>query len=161
MSLVGRVTSIHIHPEKSGGPMTSLMAIEVEAGKGIVQDKRYFGRRSQNGAPSKRQLTLIEREQIHEHSAALGIEPLPPGVVRSNIETEGLKLVPLAGKQVQIGTATILIGQPRDPCEKMDAVAPGLRALMEDDRQGVLAQVITSGTIQVGDVIRVLLPAGQ
>ena len=43
---------------------------------------------------------------------------------------------------------------PRDPCEKMDAICRGLRDLMMENRQGVLAQVIRSGRIKIGDSIR-------
>jgi len=152
----GRIASIHVHPEKAGTKMLPLDSIEVVAEKGILQDKRYFGRRSMTGQPSKRQLTLIEREQIQEHADALDCQVFAPGVVRSNIETEGVRLVQLKGRIIQIGSAQLLIGEPRDPCEKMDRVMPGLRALMENDRQGVLAQVVRSGTIRVGDEIRVI-----
>jgi MOSC domain-containing protein YiiM len=136
--------------------MLSVDEFDLEAGHGIVQDKRYFGRRSSSGAPGKRQLTLIEREQIREHAAALGHDDFPPGVVRSNIETEGIALVPLAGKKLQIGAAVVQIGDPRDPCEKMDRIAPGLRALMDHGKQGVLAQVLVSGKVRLGDPITVL-----
>jgi MOSC domain-containing protein YiiM len=152
----GRVASIHLHPEKSGAEMLSIGQIDVVAEKGIAQDKRYFGRCSANGQPSKRQVTLIEREVIAGHAATLKLPAIAPGAVRSNIETEDIDLVPLKGKKVQIGSARLLVGEPRDPCEKMDRIMPGLRALMEDDRQGVLARVIGSGTIRVGDEIRVI-----
>ena len=151
-----RVASIHIHPDKSGSEMLSVQQIDVISEKGIVQDKRYFGRRSSSGEPSKRQLTLIEREQIGEHATTLNCPTFTPGAVRSNIETEGMNLVPLKGKTLEVGSARLRIGEPRDPCEKMDRVMPGLRALMEKDRQGVLAQVVASGTIRVGDEIRIL-----
>lgn len=154
--ITGRVASIHIHPEKPGAEMIAVDQIDLVAEKGILQDKRYFGRRSSTGQPSKRQVTLIEREQVAEHARALEANGFPPGAVRSNIETEGIQLVPLKGKVVQIGTAQILIGEPRDPCEKMDRVMHGLRSLMENDRQGVLSQVIVSGHVRVGDEIRVL-----
>ena len=150
------MVSIHVHPAKSGTEMVAVAEIDVEAEMGIMQDKRYFGRRSFSGAPSKRQVTLIEREQIAEHAAALGVEDFPPGVVRSNIETEGIEWVPLAGKEVRIGTAVLRIGSPRDPCEKMDRIAPGLRELMDHGKQGVLAQVVASGKIRVGDAITVV-----
>ena len=153
---VAQIASIHIHPDQSGSEMLSVLQIDVTSENGIVQDKRYFGRRSSNGQPSKRQVTLIEREQIAEHAAVLKAPMFAPGAVRSNIETNGIRLVSLKGKTLQIGSARLLIGEPRDPCEKMDRVMPGLRALMEDDRQGVLAQVVASGTIRVGDEIRVV-----
>ncbi|HTG44182.1 MAG TPA: MOSC domain-containing protein, partial [Verrucomicrobiae bacterium] len=116
--------SIHVHPEKGGGPMVAVAGVELVAEKGIAQDKRYFGRRSQNGQPSKRQVTLIEREILGEHARALGVPEFAAGAVRSNIETEGIQLVPLSGRKVQIGTAVLRIGQPRDPCAKMEAIAP-------------------------------------
>jgi MOSC domain-containing protein YiiM len=133
--------------------MQSLEEIELVAEKGIVQDVRYFGRKSRAGGPGKRQVTLIEREQIAEHAAVLGLKNVPPGVVRSNIETEGIELVALAGKRVLVGSAELLIGALRDPCEKMDRIAPGLRELMDYGKQGVLAQVVKSGKVRVGDEI--------
>jgi MOSC domain-containing protein YiiM len=42
----------------------------------------------------------------------------------------------------------------------MDRVAPGLRALMADGRQGVLAEVLRPGRIRVGDAIRPVKPGG-
>lgn len=136
--------------------MLSSGELELAAGKGILQDKRYFGRRSRSSTPSQRQVTLIEREQIAEHAATLGAESFPAGVVRSNIETVGIELVPLKGRIIQIGSARLLIGEPRDPCEKMDAIMPGLRALMDHGWQGVLAEVVAGGIIRVGDKIEVV-----
>ena len=52
-------------------------------------------------------MTLIEREQIAEHAAALGLPSIPPGAVRSNIETTGIKLISLLGREVEIGGAVL------------------------------------------------------
>jgi MOSC domain-containing protein YiiM len=131
--------------------------IEVVAEKGIVGEPRYFGRVSrENGQPSRRQVTLIEREQIAEHAAALGLQSIPPGAVRANIETLGIELGALIGCEVQIGEAILHAYAPRTPCAKMDAVCAGLRELMGNSRQGVLAEVIRSGKIRVEDRIFVL-----
>jgi MOSC domain-containing protein YiiM len=157
--IFGRVASLHIHPVRAGGPMVRLPEIQVEAEKGIVQDSRYFGRRSSSGKPTQRQITLVAREEIAKHAADLGENGFAPGVVRSNIETEGLTLAPLAGKTLEIGAARILVGAPRDPCEKMDAIKPGLRSLMDHGRQGVLGQIVRSGTIREGDAIRIVSDA--
>jgi MOSC domain-containing protein YiiM len=122
------------------------MSVELIADKGIVGNGRYFGRTSRStGLPTKRQITLIEREQI--------VESLPPGIVRSNIETDGINLVELIGRQIEIGEARLFLCEPRKPCAKMDGIYPGLRALMEGSRQGVLAQVVRSGLIRQGDTI--------
>src|SRR5215208_5317992 len=91
----GRVASLHLHPLGAGEPLLSVEMIEIVAGKGIVGEPRYFGRMSRrSGQPSRRQVSLIEREQIAEHAAALGLQKISPGVVRSNVETEGINLIP-------------------------------------------------------------------
>ncbi len=154
---IGRVASLHLHPEKSGGGMTTVDVIEVVVQKGIEGNGRYFGRiNAKTGQPGKRQVSLMEREQIAEHAAALDLSGIPPGVVRSNIETSGIDLISLLGRQVQVGNALLIFYEARTPCEKMDRICQGLRALMEDRKQGVLAQVVRGGSIRVGDAIRAL-----
>lgn len=120
---------------------------------GINGEARYFGRRTSDGAPSSRQVSLIEREQIAEHATLLGIEAILPGAVRANIETFGINLVPLVGQSIQIGSAILYLTKPRDPCDKMDRICQGLRKAMDNGKQGVLARVVRSGSIQVGDLI--------
>ena len=155
-ALPGRVASLHLHPTQSGAPLQTAEAVELVTGQGIQGDTRYYGRLSRDtGQPTRRQVTLIEREQIAEHATALSLPSIPPGAVRSNIETTGINLIDLLGRDVEIGGAVLRLYAPRDPCAKMDAVCQGLRALMMDSRQGVLAEVIRSGTIRVGDPIRV------
>jgi MOSC domain-containing protein YiiM len=130
-------------------------AVEVVEAKGILGDERYFGRLSrESGKPTRRQVSLIEREQIAEHAAALGMSSIPAGAVRSNIETTGLNLVALLGRDIELGEAILRLDAPRDPCAKMDALCQGLRERMMNRRQGVLAEVVRSGRIRVGDPIR-------
>jgi len=153
-STTGRVESVHLHPREPGEALTSVQALEVVEDKGILDNPRYFERVSKStGQPSRRQVSLIEREQIAQHAATLGLESIPPGAVRSNIETSGIDLVSLVGREVQIGTAVLLLYAPRDPCEKMDRICQGLREEMMNNRQGVLAEVVRSGRIHVGDQI--------
>src|SRR3954468_14915932 len=147
----GTVASLHIHPRVAGELLIEVPEFNLVAEKGIAENKRYFGRVNY-GKPSKRQVTLIEREVIAQHAATLGAD-FDPGQVRSNIETTGIDLIALIGQQVQIGEAILLIIEPRTPCHKMDALAPGLRELMENKRQGVIARVIQNGRIRPGDII--------
>ena len=153
-ALPGRVVSLHLHPAELGAPLQPIEVVEVVVGQGIQGDTRYFGRRSRDtGQPTRRQVTLIEREQIAEHATALGLPSIPSGAVRSNIETTGVNLISLLGREVEIGGAVLRFYAPRDPCAKMDAICQGLRAMMMNSRQGVLAEVLRSGTIRVGDAI--------
>ena len=134
--------------------MLTVEQLNLEAGRGIVEDCRYFARtRWRTGKPSRRQVSLIEREQIAEHAVALGLETIPPGAVRSNIETTGIDLQALVGQEVKIGEAVVRFYEPRTPCAKMDALCQGLRELMENGRQGVMAEVVRSGVVRVGDRI--------
>ncbi len=152
-TILGRVASLHLHPVKPGAAFTDVTEIHLIARKGIEGNPRYFGKRNLAGQPSKRQVTLIEREVIAEHAAQLNLSFIPPGKVRSNIETEGMDLVDLAGRMIRIGSAVLYLYERRTPCARMDAICLGLRKQMENGRQGMLAQVIESGSIAVGDPI--------
>jgi MOSC domain-containing protein YiiM len=85
----------------------------------------------------------------------LGLPRIPAGAVRANIETVGINLQALVGQQIELGEALVLLYEPREPCHKMEAICPGLRALMENGRQGVMAEVVRSGVVRVGDSLRV------
>jgi MOSC domain-containing protein YiiM len=131
--------------------------IELVQDKGIQGDVRYFGRPGKSPEePFRRQVSLIEREQIAQHAASLGLTSIPPGAVRSNIETTGLNLVSLVGREVEVGEALLFLYAPRDPCAKMDAICQGLRQRMMQGKQGVMAQVRRSGKVRVGDPIRLI-----
>ena len=149
--ILGRVKSLHLHPDISGEAFQDVESIEIVAGKGILGNPRYFNR------SSRRHVTLIEREQIAAHAGALGLSQIPQGKVRSNIETTGIDLIRLIGQVIRIGdSATLFLYEPRKPCAKMDAICHGLRALMEPNRQGMVAEVKISGAIRVGDPITVV-----
>ena len=143
----GTVASLHVHCAKSGGPLVAAEFLALVADKGIANDPRYFDR------GSRRQVSLIAREQIAEHADAFALAEISPGVVRSNIETLGLELQSLLGWEVRVGSAVVFFYAPRTPCAKMDAICVGLRERMGDARQGVLAQVVTSGRVACGDAV--------
>jgi MOSC domain-containing protein YiiM len=145
---------LHLHPDVAGEALRPVTEVYAEAGQGLVGDARVFGRKNQKGEPSRRQVSLIAREEIARHAAALGLAAIPPGAVRSNMETAGIDLVSFLGREMEVGQAVLLFYEARTPCWKMDRVAPGLQAMMSQGRQGVLAQVIRSGWIRAGDGIR-------
>ena len=149
----GKVVSLHLHPAKSGDPLESVNEVHAEADKGIVGDARTYARKDRLGRPGRRQISLMAREQIAQHAATLGLPGIAPGAVRSNIETAGIDLISLLGQEVRVGTAVLLFYEARTPCPKMDLVADGLQKLMANGQQGVMAQVLHSGDIRVGDEI--------
>ena len=147
LSAPGTVASLHVHGPKSGTPIVAVEFLEFVAEKGIANDPRYFDR------GSRRQVTLIAREQIADHADAFGLAEISPGVVRSNVETLGMELQSLLGWEVRVGTAVLFFYAPRTPCAQMDAIHAGLRERMGDARQGVLAQVVTGGRVARGDAV--------
>ncbi len=149
----GTIASLHLHPSVAGEPLTSVKEIELVTDEGIIGNPRYFGRTSDSGRPSNRQVSLIEQEVIAEHAATLGMQRIAPGAVRSNIETNGIDLLGLLGKNVRIGEAVLHFGSARTPCHKMDAICQGLRKQMENSRQGVMARVVKGGKVRIGDSI--------
>src|SRR5262249_42770086 len=117
--------------------------------------RRYFGRIGRStGRPNRRQLSLVEREQLAEHAAVLGLLTIAPGAARANIQTTGIDLGSLGGRQVELGETLVVCYGAREPCHKMDAICAGLRQLMENGRQGVMAEVVRDGRVRVGDSIR-------
>ena len=103
-----------------------------------------------HGRPgSRRQVLLVEGETLRE----LG---LPPGVVRENITTEGIRLGELeSGRRLRVGGAVLEVTVPCEPCDHMDAIRPGLKDELQG-RRGILCRVIESGLIRRGDALEVI-----
>jgi hypothetical protein len=154
----GRVASLHLHPARGGEPMRNIDVIEVVAEKGIAGNDRYFGRVSRStGAPRRRQVSLIEREQIAEHAANARTGKNFSGRCAREYRDQRHRSRDAGWSRIEVGTAVLRVYEPRTPCEKMDRICKGLRALMEDSKQGVLAEVVRGGTIRVGDEIKILV----
>src|SRR4051812_9926351 len=90
----GTVASLHLHPPRSGELLVCVESVELVKGKGVLEDTRFFGR-------TRRQVTLIEREQLAEHAEALGIGEIPRGAARANVETAGMDLQRFIGRRLR------------------------------------------------------------
>lgn len=97
----------------------------------------------------KRQVLFASRE----HLDAVGVEP---GRIRENFTVAGedVQAWPV-GRRVRAGTALFEITMVCDPCERMDAIRPGLRAELEGKR-GMLARVVEEGEVALGDQIEIV-----
>jgi MOSC domain-containing protein YiiM len=152
------VASLHLHPAASGEPLLEVTEVSAEAGMGIVGDNRVFGRKNREGKISRRQVSLMAREEITRHASIVGLPEIAPGAVRANIETNGIELTAFVGCEMEVGEAVLRFYEPRTPCYKMDRIASGLQALMSQGRQGVMAEIVRSGKIRVGDKIEKVQP---
>ena len=81
---------------------------------------------------------------------------VPPGAVKENFTVHGADVMrwPI-GQRLEIGDAEFEISMVCDPCENMEKIRPGLQAELEG-RRGMLARVIRTGSVSVGDEIRLL-----
>jgi len=140
----GILRAIWIAPEKSA-PMMSVPHVEALAGQGLFGDRKF-----QSGPDSH--LTLIEAEKIADFVRATGLE-FSAADFRRNLVTEGIDLNPLVGREFFVGPVRIRTAELCQPCSYLAkrtdrAVLWGLR-----DRGGLRCQILTSGTIRVGDAV--------
>ena len=126
------------------GPMDAHASVRLVAGEGIAGSVDRSRRR---------QVTIISREVWDEHMAALGAD-VDPSARRANLLVSGVVLAHTRGRVLRIGAGRLLIGGELTPCERMDEVRPGLRALMRSDwGGGVFARVLDDAMICVGDPV--------
>lgn len=136
--------------------MKDASSMTLISGKGILGNTRYYDIiNKRTGKPNLNHVSLIEREQIADHVHNTSLEQIYPGLVRSNIETTNIDLISLIGRYVSIGdTAVLYFYRARTPCWKMDIISNGLQKSMKFNRQGVIAEIIISGDIKIGDVVQ-------
>jgi len=88
-----------------------------------------------------------------EHLESVAVEP---GAIRENLTVEGADVQTWpVGQRLRVGEALFEITMVCDPCQRMDDLRQGLRAEL-DDKRGMLARVVESGEVAVGDEIELL-----
>ena len=99
--------------------------------------------------PPKREVLFVSKE----HLDTVDVEP---GAIRENITVEGddVEKWPI-GQRVRAGGAEFEITMVCDPCHRMDELRGGLRARLQGKR-GMLARVVESGEIAVGDTVELV-----
>lgn len=143
MAAMGQVVFLQRGPKKKE-PMEPSASLRVVEDLGVEGDHHAKPR-------SSRQVLFMAEENLD----AFG---LAPGEVRENVVTRGIDLQALpAGTRLGIGEALFEITKDCEPCSFIEKIRPGLRAQMER-RRGMLARVLRSGEIRVGDAIQVTRP---
>lgn len=124
------------------GPMDPVDAANLVEGQGVAGSVDRSRRR---------QVTILSKEDWAACMSELHAE-LDPSARRANLLVSGLQLARTRDRVLRIGDARLLIGGEVTPCERMEEALPGLQqALRPEWRGGVFAQVLTGGTIHVGD----------
>jgi MOSC domain-containing protein YiiM len=117
--------------------------------------------------PNLRQVHLIQSE-LHDELRAAGFD-VDAGQMGENVTTSGIDLLALpTGTRLQIGDAALLeVTGLRNPCNQLNGLQDGLMdATLDRDaggelvrKAGVMAVVLSGGSIRPGDPIRAQLPA--
>ena len=143
MSL-GKLLGIAIR-SKSRAPMNEIRSCEITCQQGLVGDFR--------GRPGSRQVTVLAIEAWRAATRELERD-LDWTTRRANLLVGGIALETKPDAILQIGGVVLQIHGECDPCGRMDESAAGLRnALRSNWRGGVCCQVLSGGTIQVGDAV--------
>ena len=97
-----------------------------------------------------------KREVLFVSSAHLDSVGVDAGAIRENLTVEGADVQqwPI-GQRVKAGEALFEITMVCDPCHRMDELRDGLRAEL-DGKRGMLARVVESGEVAVGDAIELV-----
>jgi MOSC domain-containing protein YiiM len=139
-----RVESIAIGPSEALAPVDSVRAI---AGQGLEGDRHF----RPNGAKPGQALTLIEAEVL-EDAHLTGAESRRQVVVR------GVRLNDLVGKRFAVGGVECFGVELCEPCLHLQSMTrPGIIDELVH-RAGLNADILSSGTIAVGDAVDVPQP---
>lgn len=123
----------------------------LEKGKGIVND-RYYG----NFKEKKEQVTLINLEEIKNFNNQVK-QNIEAKDFRRNIIVSGINLSELINKKIEINKVILKIHEICQPCKYLqDRLKIPSLVKMLVNKSGVRAEILHSGSLSVGDVIKVI-----
>jgi MOSC domain-containing protein YiiM len=148
----GNVESIHIAPTAKA-PMRAIDQVQALPGIGLEGD-RYAKQQGTFFKPLPDfELTLIEAEALEALNREYDVA-LSPSESRRNVITRGVALNHLVGQEFKIGEVKIRGIRLCEPCSHLEALTgrPLIKGLRH--RGGLRAQILTEGTIRIGQTIR-------
>ena len=145
---MGKIEAINITNISEDNTFYVNQAI-LEKGKGIVND-RYYG----NFKKKKEQVTLINLEEINNFNDQIK-KNIDAKNFRRNIIVSGIKLNELINKKIKINEVTLKIHEICQPCKYLQdrLKIPGLVKMLLN-KSGVRAEILSSGSIAVGDAVK-------
>ena len=145
---MGKIEAINITNLSEDNTFYVNQAI-LEKGKGIVND-RYYG----NFKRKKEQVTLINLEEINYFNNKIK-KNIEAKDFRRNIIVSGINLNELINKEIKVNEVTLKIHEICQPCKYLQdrLKIPGLVKMLLN-KSGVRAEILSSGSLAVGDVIK-------
>ncbi|HZR58426.1 MAG TPA: MOSC domain-containing protein [Terriglobales bacterium] len=147
----GNVESIHI-ATAAKAPMHAVSKVQALPGKGLDGDRYALQQGTFFKPLPDFELTLIEAEALEAIKREYDMV-LAPAESRRNVTTRGVALNHLVGKEFKIGEVKIRGIRLCEPCSHLEALTgrPVIKGLRH--RGGLRAQILTEGTIRIGDTI--------
>ena len=148
----GSVVSIYT-AGKAGAPVEERQSAKAVVGRGLEGDRYFDGTGYWSSHPGKgREVTLIEIEAIEALASEKSIA-INPGATRRNVVTRGVPLNHLVGREFQVGVVRLRGQRLCEPCDYLEGLTTKgvLTGLIH--RGGLRADVVSGGTIRVGDEI--------
>tara|TARA_B100001123_G_C14614133_1_gene751040 strand:+ start:113 stop:553 length:441 start_codon:yes stop_codon:yes gene_type:complete len=145
---MGKIIKIGV-TQIMGSQISNVNSVEVIKGKGIINDRKF----SENNQ-KERQITLIEIENINyfNNISKTNIDPLN---FRRNIITENIRLNGLVGKEFFVGKVKLKAHDLCRPCKYLQNKLKQNNFVKEFlDKGGLRCEILNSGKISVGDIIR-------
>ena len=123
----------------------------LEKEKGIVNDRYY-----ENFKEKKEQVTLINLEDINNFNNQIK-RNIEAKDFRRNIIVSGINLNELINKKIKINKVTLKIHEICQPCKYLQdrLKIPDLVKMLVN-KSGVRAEILSSGSLSVGDTIKIV-----
>tara|TARA_B100001971_G_scaffold169081_1_gene160765 strand:- start:114 stop:563 length:450 start_codon:yes stop_codon:yes gene_type:complete len=145
---MGKVVEIGITNIK-GNQIQKVNKVEALKGKGLQNDRKFS-----EDNQKKRQVTLIEIENIN-HFNNISNTNIHPVDFRRNIITENVRLNELVGKEFFVGNTKLKGHDLCRPCKYLQEKLKQNNFVKEFLHTGGLrCEILTSGKINVGDIIK-------
>jgi MOSC domain-containing protein YiiM len=133
------VEAIHLGAPRAP-ELWTVDSVRAHAGKGLEGDRHFH----EEGAPAGQALTLVEAEVVEDAGLAAG-------ATRRQLTVRGVRLNDFVGKRFKVGDVECYGVELCEPCEHLESMTrPGIiKELVH--RAGINADILTDGTIAVGD----------
>ena len=144
---MGKVLEIGISKSK-GDKIVKVDVVEAIKGKGLVGEKHF-----KEDNEKRRQITLIEIENINHYNKITGTT-IPPKNFLRNIVTEEIRLNELVGKEFFIGAVKVKAHDLCKPCKYLQESLRQKNILKKLLHTGGLrCEILSSGKICINDRI--------
>jgi MOSC domain-containing protein YiiM len=138
------VEAIHLGAARKP-ELRTVQSVRAVAGKGLEGDRHFH----EDGARPGEALTLVEAEVVEDVGLA-------QGATRRQLTVRGVRLNDLIGKRFRVGEVECYGVELCEPCTHLeDMTRPGIIVDLVH-RAGINADILTDGTISVGDEISAL-----